>query len=202
MEGEIHVCENSFLSQLNHLKEQGLGRTSECKWDRIERCTTKRAGTKEGKDNRAETLLMRTEEHIFASLCAFFPSLRPIKAALMNTGGKCARRNVQSRFDLPPAKHLTFLIQSGAPPLPCSGKRSRERRPLPQLVYQNELVSFFMSHFKLCMKCICIYLCVSQCSASQYQFMPQKLQSEGCEINAVFGKHMNTSRCRRALTCA
>lgn len=145
---------------------------------------------------------MRTEEHIFASLCAFFPSLRPIKAALMNTGGKCARRNVQSRFDLPPAKHLTFLIQSGAPPLPCSGKRSRERRPLPHLVYQNELVSFFMSHFKLCMKCICIYLCVSQCSASQYQFMPQKLQSEGCEINAVFGKHMNTSRCRRALTCA
>ena len=45
----------------------------------------------------------------------------------------------------------------------------------------------FMLHFKLCMKCICIFVHESMLCIS-IPIYASKLQSKGCEINAVFGK--------------
>lgn len=57
----VCLCKH-FWSQLNHLKEQDVERSSECKWDRIEQHTANKGRTNEAKNNRTKTLLMKAKE--------------------------------------------------------------------------------------------------------------------------------------------
>lgn len=135
-----------FLSQLSHLKEQGLERTSECKWDWIEQHATNQGRTKE--DNRTKTLFMGN---------TFIPHFVHF---LTGEKDNTLNKNIPSGFGF--RETFDLLIKLGIPPLSCNAKWSRELCPSLNLFIRRNLCPFhvaFLIH-------ICIFvhkwmLCIS-----------------------------------------